>query len=127
VWGWTDAGTLERRLTAIAIGKWAVHDREIPELAGCLDIDLKSSACTNRMPVRRLDLDVGEATAAPAVYIRAHGLGVERLEQDYCRIGGEGDRRRFRYRAPAFDGEELLVYDRCGLVLDYPGIAARVG
>jgi hypothetical protein len=34
--------------------------------------------------------------------------------------------RGYRYAASAFDFRAVLVYDRFGLVLDYPGIAVRV-
>src|SRR5262245_48915497 len=68
-------------------GLWTM---EIPELAGCLDIDLESSACTNTMPIDRLDLAVSRAAVAPAGYIRAHGLAIERLEQEFCRVADEG-------------------------------------
>jgi hypothetical protein len=98
----------------------------MPELTGCLDIDLESSACTNTMPIHPLDLAVGQAAVAPAVYIRANGPAVERLEQDYRRVADDGNPLRFRYWAPAFDFDELLVHDQWGLILDYPGIAARV-
>jgi uncharacterized protein len=125
VWGRMDAAVYERRVEAIAPGRWAVDEQEAPELAGCLDIDLESSAFTNAIPVHRLGLAVGDAAAAPAIYIRASGLLVERLEQDYLRVTDDGDRIRFVYRAPAFDFEALLVYDRCGVIVDYPSIATR--
>jgi hypothetical protein len=126
VWGRMDPGAYERRVEAIAPGRWAVDEQEAPELAGCLDIDLESSALTNAIPVHRLGLAVGDPAAAPAVYLRAGGLLVERLEQDYLRVTDDGDRYRFVYRAPAFDFEALLVYDRSGLIVDYPSIATRV-
>jgi hypothetical protein len=126
VWGRADAGARERTITAIGVGRWEVDGEEIPDVAGCLDIDLESSACTNTMPVHRLNLAVGDTAPAPALYIRATGLSVERLEQVYRRVADDGHSMRFDYRAPAFEFEARLVYDRSGLILDYPGIAARV-
>jgi hypothetical protein len=125
VWCWTDAGARETKIEAIAVGRWQVDNKEISEVAGCLDIDLESSACTNTMPIHRLNLDVGEAAPAPALYVRANSLAVGRLEQVYRRVTDDGDRLRFDYRAPAFNFEARLIYDRSGLILDYPGIAAR--
>ena len=69
---------------------------------------------------------VGARADAPAVYVRALDLRVERLEQEYLRIADDGDRRRFDYRSPGFDFACELVYDAAGLVLEYPGIATRV-
>jgi hypothetical protein len=94
-------------------------------LDGCLDVDLESSALTNAFPAHRLGLDIGEATQAPAAYVRAADLSVERLEQRYFRLDNGPRGERYRYTAPAFDFECDLTYDEVGLVLDYPGLAIR--
>jgi uncharacterized protein len=52
---------------------------------------------------------------------------VERLEQTYLRITDEAACQRYDYAAPAFGFAARLVYDKSGLVLDYPGIAVRAG
>jgi putative glycolipid-binding protein len=78
------------------------------------------------VPVHRLGLAVGERADAPAVYIRAVDLRVERLEQSYMRLQDDGDHSLYDYVAPAFDYRAELVYDEFGLVLDYPGLAVRV-
>jgi uncharacterized protein len=107
-------------------GHWTLDSAPVPELDGCLDVDLEASAFTNAFPIRRLDLDVGRHAAAPAVYVRALDLAVERLEQDYTRRrSGEGE-RVYDYRAPVFEYAGRLIYDSAGLVLDYPGIAVRI-
>lgn len=107
-------------------GRWQVDGVARPELDGCLDVDLESSACTNTIPVHRLRLDVGEGAEAPAAYVRAVELAVERLEQRYMRVDDDAGHQRYDYRAPAFGVECRLVYDTSGLVLDYPGLARRV-
>ena len=107
-------------------GEWLVDGRPAPELSGCLDVDLEASASTNVLPVRRLALEVGERAEAPAAYVRAADLRVERLEQSYARLPDDGDHARYDYAAPVFDYRATLVSDEFGLVLDYPGIAARV-
>lgn len=101
-------------------GGWVVEGGLAPHLAGCLDIDLESSALTNAFPVHRLGLQPGEQASVPAVYVRVD-LTVERLEQTYrCLEPG-----RYAYAAPAFDFSCELRYDPAGLLLDYPGIAVR--
>lgn len=119
-------GSDEVRLEADGAGGWRVDGRPEPSLAGCLDVDLEGSAFTNALPVHRLALKAGERAEAPAAYVRANGLRVERLEQSYARLPDDGDRSRYDYASPAFDFRAVLVYDRFGLVLDYPGIAVRV-
>jgi hypothetical protein len=90
-------------------------------------VDLEASALTNALPVRRMGLLVSGRAAAPAAYLRAVGLAVERLEQTYVRITDEAGCQRYDYAASAFDFAARLVYDKSGLVLDYPGIAVRAG
>ena len=119
-------GAHEIRLEADRSGDWRVDGEPTTELEGCPDVDLEGSAFTNALPVRRLGLEIGASADAPAAYVRALDLSVERLEQRYRRLPDEGDRSRYDYESPAFDTRCVLLYDESGLVLDYPGIAVRV-
>jgi uncharacterized protein len=124
--GRSHSGAHETRLEGDGSGAWRVNGEPAPELDGCSDIDLEGSAFTNALPVHRLGLGVGQGVDAPAAYVRALDLSVERLEQRYARLEDEGGHARYDYESPAFDFRCVLVYDEDGLVLDYPGIAARV-
>jgi uncharacterized protein len=106
-------------------GRWRVDGVPVPKLDGCLDVDLESSAMTNAFPVHRMSLDVGQSSAAPAAYVRALDLSVERLEQTYTRLPDEDGREVYDYESPGHDFSCRLVFDGSGLVLDYPGIAVR--
>ena len=119
VLGTSSLGSFEVRLEGDGAGHWLVDGVAAPELDGCLDVDLEGSACTNCLPVRRLDLGVGEPAEAAAAYVRAADLRVERLEQSYLRL----DSGRYGYASPNF--RAVLVYDEHGLIVDYPGIAVR--
>ena len=112
-------------LEADDAGHWLADGKPARHLDGCLDVDLEASAMTNALPVRRMGLPVGAQQAAPAAYVRAAGLAVERLEQTYARTADEASCQRYDYAAPAFGFAARLVYDQSGLVLDYPGIAVR--
>jgi hypothetical protein len=124
VTGHSASGSHERTLESIGAGRWRIDGEPAPHLDGCVDVDLESSSFTNALPVHRLGLQVGEEVDAPAAYVRAVDLSVERLEQRYTRLDDEGG-QRYRYAAPRFDFECELVYDEFGLLLDYPGIATR--
>jgi hypothetical protein len=126
VHGRSAAGAGSVTLVADGAGSWEVDGRARPELDGCFDVDLESSALTNAFPVRRLGLEIGEAADAPAAYVRALGLAVERLEQRYRRLPDANGHQRYDYAAPAFAFACRLDYDAQGLTLDYPGIAARL-
>jgi hypothetical protein len=122
---WTSEGEARVHIESVGAGRWSVDGVRRPDLDGCLDVDLESSALTNTMPVHRLALPVGGAASAPAAYVRAVDLGVERLEQQYTRLP-DGPGFRFDYEAPQFGFRSVLLYDRAGLVVDYPGIATRM-
>jgi hypothetical protein len=123
--GRTVSGAPTLRLDADGQGHWWVNGAAAPHLDGCLDVDLESSAMTNTLPVHRLNLTQGQQATAPAAYVRALDLQVERLEQNYARLSDNGTGARYAYAAPAFDFTCQLHYDQAGLVLDYPGIAVR--
>jgi len=127
IFGRSVLGEHELRLEGDGTGGWRVDGLPAPpDISGCLDVDLEASACTNALPVHRLRLGIGERADAPAVYVRALDLSVERLDQNYARLEDDGDHRRYYYAGPRFNYEDQLVYDRSGLVLNYPGLAVRV-
>jgi len=126
IWGRSAHAEREVLLTSDGSGHWQVDGAAVTALDGCLDVDLESSACTNTLVVRRLRLALDAAAEAPAAYVRALDLTVERLEQHYVRVADESNHQRYDYRAPAFDFACRLVYDASGLVLEYPGIATRI-
>ena len=121
----TNRGVRRRSLDADGEGHWLLDGARMATLDGCIDLDLESSAMTNTFPVHRKALPVGRDASAPAAYVRAVDLEIERLEQLYRRLPDEGENRCFDYWSPAFDFRARLVYDPAGLVLDYPGIAVR--
>jgi hypothetical protein len=125
--GRSAAGFSSALLEADGAGRWLVGGVPAPHLDGCLDVDLESSAMTNALPVRRMGPAPGAVAAAPAAYVRAVGLAVERLEQTYLRAPDETARHSYDYTAPAFGFACRIAYDESGLVLDYPGIAVRTG
>jgi hypothetical protein len=117
----TGAGSRNLHIEADGRGHWRLDGRPAPHLDGCLDLDLESSAMTNTFPVHRLALPPGGRAEAPAAYVRAADLGVDRLEQTYEHLGPG----RYGYAAPAFGFSCVLEYDDAGLVTRYPGIAVR--
>ena len=125
--GRSATGSSSTVLEADGAGRWLVGGVPAPHLDGCLDVDLESSAVTNALPVRRMGLAPGAGAAAPAAYVRAVGLAVERLEQTYRRAPDEAARQRYDYAAPVFDFACRIAYDESGLVLDYPVIAVLAG
>jgi uncharacterized protein len=106
-------------------GNWFADGVAVPDVAGCLDLDLESSAFTNAFPVQRMGLAVGDGAEAPAAYVRATDLRIERLEQCYSRLPDRDGGEVYEYESPAFGFRCELAYDGSGLVRSYPGIAIR--
>lgn len=79
------AGPRGTLLEADGCGHWRIDAEPAPHL----DVDLASSAMTNALPVHRMALGLGQQAAAPAAYVRALGLTVDRLEQIYVRVTDE--------------------------------------
>src|SRR5436190_12286457 len=90
VFGRSAHGPREVQLRTDAAGRWDVNGERAPDLDGCMDVELESSALTNAFPAHRLRLAVGEQAEAPAAYVRATDLGVERLEQSYLLLDDDG-------------------------------------
>jgi uncharacterized protein len=122
---YSPSGARELRLEGDGRGTWSIDGTPAPHIDGCLDVDLEVSAFTNALPLHRLGLEVGQRSDASAAYVRAD-LSVEHLEQSYARLEDERGRLRYEYASPRFAYADVLTYDEFGLILDYPGIAARV-
>jgi hypothetical protein len=125
--GRSAAGFSLTLLEADGAGRWLADGVPAPYLDGCLDVDLESSAVTNALPVHRMGLGIGRRADAPAAYVRAAHLTVERLEQTYARLPDDGPHQRYDYAAPVFEFACELAYDKSGLLVGYPGIAVRAG
>ena len=114
-------GVREVAIEADGAGGWTVDGVPAPDVEGCLDVDLEASALTNAFPVARLRPAVGEDAQAPAAWVRVPDLRIERLEQRYARVA----EREYDYEAPDLQFACRLVYGDDGLIVDYPGLAAR--
>lgn len=101
-------------------GHWTLNGAPLPLVEGALDIDLGFTPATNLLPIRRLNLAVGERADVRTAWVRFPELRVEALDQSYER---EAD-RVFHYDA-LVDGEPFkarLDTDEYGRVLLYEGL-----
>jgi len=118
-----EGGERSLRLT-VENGRWYEDGRKRDTVRGSLDLDLGWSPSTNTLPIRRLNLGVGESSGAvTAAWVRFPELTLEPLPQEYRRLS----ERRYRYtsRAGAFTAE--IDVDDHGLVIDYGDVWQRVG
>ncbi|WP_242901709.1 putative glycolipid-binding domain-containing protein [Actinomadura terrae] len=98
-------------------------------LRGALDCDLGLSPLTNTMPVLRDGLLDGAAAPGASIeylmaWVSVPDLVVTPSRQRYTFLRRDGDRAIVRFASPGFTQE--IVFDRDGLVVDYPSIARAV-
>ena len=108
-------------------GHWTTPAGEaLPDLAGCLDIDISVTPFTNTLPIRRLALRPGEAREIDVVYIALPDLHCRPLRQRYTCLAARPDGGIYRYETLESGFTADLPVDADGLVLDYPGLFRRI-
>ena len=113
------------RLRSDGNGHWRhVHGDKLPELDGCIDIDIWPTPLTNSLPLWRTRLDINERREYRMAWVCAPELTVEAKPQAYTRL------KDGVYLFESLDGSgfraELEVDDEL-VVLDYPNLFIRVG
>jgi hypothetical protein len=124
-----EAPDLERpvlELLADGQGHWKGGGGEpVPELDGCIDVDISATPFTNTLPIRRLVLEPGESEELAIAYIRVPELLVGPERQRYGCLEARADGGLYRFEALPSGFTADLPVDSDGLVLDYPGLFRR--
>lgn len=116
--GWVGERPISIAVAADPDGRWTLDGREAPEVAGCTDLDLNFSPSTNLLPVRRLQLAVGEQAPVRAAWLRFPSFALEPLEQVYRRTG----ERAYRYESNGGQFGADLQVDAQGFPVEYAGV-----
>jgi uncharacterized protein len=104
-------------------GKWSDHrSGPIDAVSGCLDVDLELSPITNTLPIKRLNLAVGQTEEIAVAWIRFPSLEIVRARQSYERLSD----CTYRYRSLASGFTAKIDVDENGLTVRYEGIWERV-
>lgn len=98
--------------------RWRLNGRESSEVVGCTDVDLAFSPSTNLLPIRRLNLDIGEEAEVRAAWLRFPDFALEPLEQIYRRI----DAATYRYESSSGSFVAELRVNEAGFVTLYPNL-----
>jgi hypothetical protein len=109
---------IELELSVNPDHNWFLNGKENSEVAGCLDLDLNFSPSTNLLPIRRLNLSVGEEALVRAAWLRFPTFQLELLEQLYVRI----DANTYRYESAGGRFVSVLDIDAVGFVKNYADI-----
>ncbi len=115
--GWVGQTSVELDVVVDRDRNWRVNGVECPLVTGCIDLDLNFSPSTNLLPIRRLNLSVGQEAEVKAAWLRFPSFELETLVQIYRRV----DESVYQYRSePDFVAE--LDVDEFGLVTNYRGL-----
>ena len=95
---------------------WLLNSVEQPAVRGCTDADLNFSPSTNLLPIRRLNLEVGQEAPVSAAWLRFPSFKLERLDQIYRRL----DQTTYRYESGGGTFTAELKVNAFGLVKSYP-------
>ena len=116
--GWVGQKLVAIDLTIGPDQHWRLNEVEQPALAGCIDLDLNFSPSTNLLPIRRLNMAVGQAAEVRAAWLRFPGFELEPLAQVYRRL----NETTYRYESGGGRFVADLSVNAAGFVTIYPGL-----
>ncbi|HEX8634285.1 MAG TPA: putative glycolipid-binding domain-containing protein [Pyrinomonadaceae bacterium] len=114
--GWVGEKGIEIEISVEPNRRWRLNGRECAQAAGCIDLDLNFSPLTNTLPIRRLNLNIGEKAEVRAAWLKFPSFQIERLEQSYYRI----DATTYRYESDGGRFVADLEVNETGFVTSYP-------
>ncbi|MEQ9569793.1 MAG: putative glycolipid-binding domain-containing protein [Longimicrobiales bacterium] len=119
----------DRRLELVTDGRgrwWSRSGASVPDLEGCLDLDIEGSPFTNTLAIRRLRLAPGESRKICAAFVGIPDLDASRFMQRYSRIPDRTRHELYRYESLESEFTVELPVDPDGLLLEYPGYFVRL-
>ena len=109
---------IDLRVSVDTNRRWRLNGMECAAVEGSVDIDLAFSPSTNLLPIRRLELAVGDEAQVKAAWLQFPSLRLEPLPQIYRH---EGD-RSYRYESAAGTFVRMLEVNASGFIVRYPGL-----
>jgi hypothetical protein len=116
VTGWVGDNSIAIDIAVNSEQHWLLNQTRAPEVEGCIDLDLNFSPSTNLLPIRRLNLPVGQEAEVRAAWLRFPSFKLEPLTQIYRRI----DETNYRYESAGGKFVTNLLVNADGLVRNYP-------
>ena len=114
--GWVGARSVEA-IVKVDRAAWQLNGAPCRDVHGCIDVDLNFSPSTNLLPIRRLNLAVGQRAEVRAAWLRFPSFTLERLDQIYTRLA----ERTYRYENRGGFSAELEI-NEAGLPTSYGNI-----
>jgi hypothetical protein len=102
-------------------GMWCdAEGQPVPDLDGCVDVDLALTPFTNTLPIARIAWNPGQSRVLRVVYVAPPSYEPRAVDQRYTCLERTVDGAVFRYEAGSFRAD--LRVDPRGIVQDYPGL-----
>ena len=116
--GWVGSDDVKVEISVDEFHRWRLNGVENSDVSGCIDLDLNFSPSTNLLPIRRLNLQVGQHSEVKAAWLRFPSFKLEPLSQVYTRL----DESTYRYSSAGGQFVCDLTVNDVGLVTEYPGL-----
>ena len=116
--GWVGSDDVNIEVSVDAFHHRRLNGVENSDVSGCVDLDLNFSPSTNLLPIRRLNLQVGQHSEVQAAWLRFPSFKLEPLSQVYTRL----DESTYRYSSAGGQFVCDLTVNDVGLVTGYPGL-----
>jgi uncharacterized protein len=116
--GWVGDRSVELLVQRSRAGDWILNDVPYPTVRGCIDLDLSFTPATNLLPLRRLDLAVGQTAEVRSAWLEWPAAVLTPLVQRYSRRSGDD----YDYEADLPGAENfvaVLRIDPGGWVVEY--------
>jgi hypothetical protein len=115
VTGWLGNKIIDIEVLVDSNRRWSLNGEGCAEVNGCIDMDLNFSPLTNLLPIRRLNLAVGQEATVTAAWLRFPGFRFEPLDQLYRRVGTS----LYHYESAGGSFVAELEVDDVGFVTSY--------
>ncbi|NIJ53844.1 putative glycolipid-binding domain-containing protein [Dyadobacter arcticus] len=102
-------------------GRWTWNGKEQVQFQDCIDIDIPLTPFTNTLPIKRLDLKIGEQHQIKVLYLDLLEGKFTAVYQKYSRLSDT----QYHYENVPNDFEADITIDSQGFVVDYPSLFVR--
>lgn len=102
-------------------GNWSENDKPTEKYNGCIDVDIPLTPFTNTLPIKRLQLNIGDEQIIQVVYLDTLEQQIKAVRQKYRRLS----HIEYKYENIPNDFEAVITVDESGLVENYPGLFKR--
>ena len=113
--GWVENELIDIEILVDSKHRWLLNGEECAEVDGCIDLDLNFSPLTNLLPIRRLNLAVGQEETVTAAWLRFPSFRFEPLDQMYRRVEASS----YHYQSAGGNFVAELEVDDLGFVTRY--------